>query len=413
MNFRTAFEQTKPGGPSFRHTELDLVCDEKKRPYWNFANAVEIMSKHVDWLRVLAFNEFTDRREVLRPIPGQRDRGEPREVQDVDYVAAARWFNENGFPRATMQILQPALQAACAEQRYDPLVDHLDSLKWDGTPRTSSWLSAYCGAVGDDYVREVGKRWLISAVARAYKPGCKADCMLVLEGDQGRGKSTALQILATEPFFGDALPPMGSKEASSYLRGKWIVEVAELEAMRREVDVIKAFLSRQREDFRKAYGREEEVFPRRCVFAGTTNKDEWHRDETGGRRFWPVKVGVIDTDALRRDRDQLWAEAVHLYRQGERWWLDGAVEAKAKTVIAERAAEDPWAGPVRDFLDQKTEVSVRDALASMGIETPKMERKDSLRMADLLKREGWERAGRFSSGRLKGQARFAPIGERG
>ena len=167
--------------------------------------------------------------------------------------------------------------------------------------------------------------------------------MLVLEGEQGVRKSSALAALAGPEWFSDSLPPMNTKDASSYLRGKWIIEVGELEAMRREVDAIKAFLSRQVEHFRPAYGREEVAEPRRCVFAGTTNKDDWQKDVTGGRRFWPVKTGVIDVEGVANNRDQIWAEAVALFNAGERWWLVGEAEEQAKVEVGTRSAgDDPW-----------------------------------------------------------------------
>lgn len=384
---------------------LNLVTDKADRPYWNTANAVEILSHHPAWAGVLGFNEFTRRRVVLKPIPGTKT-GHGRNLEDDDATAVLSWFNRNGFPKATATVAVAAVHAVARRNSFDPLQDYLKSLTWDGTPRISEWLATYCGAESTDYTREAGRRWLISAIARAFKPGCKADHMLVLEGEQGARKSSALAALAGPEWFSDALPPMNTKDASSYLRGRWIVEVAELEAMRREMDAVKAFISRQVESYRPAYGREEVDEPRRCIFAGTTNKDAWLRDETGGRRFWPVRVGTIDLDAIKRDRGQLWAEAVAAYRTGEDWWMQGDVEAEARKQQGARMADDPWTEDVAAATEGRTEISIREVLGNIGIMPSELKREHSDRVAGLLKRQGWQRQGRVTSGLHKGQARY-------
>jgi predicted P-loop ATPase len=144
----------------------------------------------------------------------------------------------------------------------------------------------------------------------------------VLEGKQGAGKSSILRALAGDEWFHDGLSDMHGKDASAALRGKWIIELPELSAMRRsDTEAVKAFLSRTEERYRPAYGRTEVIKPRRCVFAGTTNRNDYLTDDTGERRFWPVTVGAVKLDELTQDREQIWAEAVDLYRNGARWWL--------------------------------------------------------------------------------------------
>ncbi|MEM7529642.1 MAG: virulence-associated E family protein [Pseudomonadota bacterium] len=387
---------------------MDLIRDDKGRPLWNMANAITLMTDHGDWDGVLAFNQFTSRRELLRAIPGQGGGVYPRPVEDDDYPAAQAWFNRNGFPRASMEIVMGALRKVCRHRAYDPLCDYLNGLKWDETPRLALWLMTYCGAEASDYTSEVGVRWCISAVARGFKPGCKADHMLVLEGAQGRRKSSALGALAGEEWFSDALPQMGTKDAQSYLRGRWIIEVGELEAMRKEVDAIKAFITRQVETYRPAYGREEVSEPRRCVFAGTTNKDDWQRDPTGGRRFWPVRVGKIDVDSIARDRDQLWAEAVSLYRSGERWWLEGEVAEQAQAEAAERRPDDPWRADIARAVQGRVEVTAKLVLGEMGVQPSDMTPALSKRVAQELRALGWLQRGRITSGEGKGATRYVP-----
>lgn len=391
---------------TFRHVGVDLVRDDKDRPVWNMANAITLLSTHADWKGVLAFNKFTVRREILKPMPGQGGSDYPRALDDDDYTAVQQWFNRNGFPRASSEIVGAAVRKACRSHSYDPLIDYLDGLKWDGKPRAKTWLTSYTGAEASDYVQEAGKRWLISAVARAYIPGCKADHMLVLEGTQGRRKSSALAALAGDEWFSDALPPMNTKDASSYLRGRWIVEVGELEAMRREVDAVKAFLSRQVEHFRPAYGREEVTEKRRCVFAGTTNKDDWQRDETGGRRFWPVKVGVIDVEAIERDRDQIWAEAVAMFKGKEIWWLEGDVEQEALAQAADRQSDDPWRSEIEGAVEGLQEVAAKMVLSCIGFLPQGMDQKHTKRVNQELVRMGWKREGQFTTGQYKGSAKY-------
>ena len=164
------------------------------------------------------------------------------------------------------------------------------------------------------YVEAVSRLSLIQAVARVFEPGCKADSVVILEGSQGTGKSTCLSILFSPEYFGDQLPPMTSKDASSYLRGKWCIELAELEYKRKtEIEAIKAFISRTHENYRPAFGREEITQPRTCVFWGTTNKDDYLNDETGNRRFLPIKTNEIDLVGMRKARDSLWGAAVNVY----------------------------------------------------------------------------------------------------
>ncbi|MBS8225326.1 virulence-associated E family protein [Vannielia litorea] len=392
----------------YRHEDLELIRDDKNRPIWNMANSLRMLTDHADWHGVFGYDEFSRRRVLLENPRGQIGGHYPRPLEDDDYTVVQAWFNGNGFPKATMDIVQGAVRKVCREASFDPLKVYLDHLSWDGEKRLDAWLTRYCGAEDSEYISEVGKRWCISAVARGYDPGCKVDHMLVLEGTQGRRKSSALAALAGKEWFSDALPQMGTKDASSYLKGKWIIEVSELEAMRREMDAIKAFITRQVETYRPAYGREEVSEPRRCVFAGTTNKDDWQRDETGGRRFWPVKVGAIDVDGLAKVRDQIWAEAVVLYRDGERWWLEGDVAHQASAEASERRPDDPWRADIAKAAEGRSEVTAKQILGELGVMPSDMTPALSKRVTQELIALGWKKDGRITSGEGKGAARYVP-----
>lgn len=395
-----------PPKPNWRHEGLDLVRDAKGRPVWNVANAISIFKAHRAWRGVLGFDKFRQRRVLLKPIPNSFGDSFPAEISDNDTTLATAWFNANGFPTAKNDIVRDAMNAACEVNTFDPLCDFLNGLAWDGIERLPMWLSKYCGVEPTPYSSEVGLRWMISAAARGLQAGCKVDTMLVLEGGQGAGKSTALAVLAGSDWFTDSLPPMGSKDAAGFLAGAWIIEVAELEAMRRDIDTLKAFISRQIERFRPPYARTEVVQPRRCVFAGTTNKSDWQRDETGGRRFWPVTVGAIDIDGLNQAREQLWAEAVQRFNAGECWWLEGDVVQQAAKEVAERGTDDPWRSEIARVLEGRGEVTAKEILSEMGHQIQDMTPQLSKRVASEVVKLGWIRDGFIKRGGAKGQARF-------
>lgn len=248
------------------------------------------------------------------------------------------------------------------EHSFHPVQEFLDPLEWDGSSRVPTWLPDYLGVDDSSYARAVGQCWLISAVARIFEPGCKVDAILVLESTQGLGKSSAFRILGG-PWFTDEIADLGSKDAALGTMGAWLIELAELDSMSRsEVGKIKAFLSRNVDRFRPPYGRRLIEAPRQCVFAGSVNHNSYLRDETGARRFWPVECHNIDLEALRRDRDQLWAEAVALYRAGHKWWLDPDLEKHAKREQADRFEGGAWDELIAKWVDEKEFVTVTEIL---------------------------------------------------
>ncbi len=281
---------------------------------------------------------------VTRDLPWQPGDGW-RQWSDLDDIRLASWCQERClFVRPTT--CAEAVAAVAADDTFHPVRDWLAGLVWDGENRIGGWLTSYLGVERSAYSRAAGRAWLVSAVARVHRPGCKADCVLVLEGAQGSFKSRAAAIMAIRPeWFADEIADVGGKDAAQDLRGKWVIEIAELAAMRRsEIERIKSFVSRSCDHYRPSYGRRSVDFPRQCVFIGTTNADAYLDDPTGARRFWPMRVGKIKIEKLRHDMGQLWAEAVAAFKAGERWHLQGKAETQAKEEQADRREQDPVGG---------------------------------------------------------------------
>jgi predicted P-loop ATPase len=285
-----------------------------------------------------------------------------------------------------------------AECSFHPVRNYLSSGTWDGVPRVNTWMQVYLGATPSAYCTGIGTMFLIAMVARVFEPGCKADYMLVLEGPQGARKSTACAILGGR-WFSDNLPDIrhAGKDVAQHLNGKWLIEIGEMASIdKTEAAALKAFITRPVEKYRQSYGRKEVHEPRQCVFIGTTNKAAYLRDETGGRRFWPVSVGVIDTDTLSRDRDQLFAEALVLYRAGTRWWPDARFERQH--IVPEQEARyesDAWEALVGSFLTGCAKTTILEvARSALFIDVPKLGTADQRRIGAILERLGWERGAR-------------------
>ncbi|MCK0172063.1 hypothetical protein MWU53_13430 [Aliiroseovarius sp. S1123] len=293
--------------------------------------------------------------------------------------------------------LYDAIQVVCLEHTFHPIRDYLKNLEWDGVPRLDTWLSKYLGAEDSAYVRAVGKMMLVAAVRRVRQPGCKFDFMIVLEAKQGVGKSTAIAILAGEDNFSDQnLMALDDKAQMEALEGVWLYEVAELDGMSRaEVSKVKAFISRTEDRGRPAYARFKESWPRQCILIGTTNEDFYLKDTTGNRRFLPVKTYSIDLDALRRDRDQLWAEAAEQEASGASISLAEELWQTAAEIQAERMQADPWLdtlahveGIVRDGMERvSTEFLFSDA--HLGIPPAHRQAFHPKRIAAVMRELGW------------------------
>lgn len=359
------------------------------------ANAATIIRHDPQWRDVLEYDERAGEVRFIQqpPFPNDLSTSDtfPRGVTDPDLTRIAAFMARKYDATFNGEAISSALDVVARENSRDVVREYLDSLTWDRRPRIDSWVTSVLGAENTPYHSAVGAKWLISAVARAYKPGCQADHVMVLEGKQGTGKSTAARLLASEEFFSDELGDVRNKDTADSLRGKWIIEIAELDAMQRsEVTAVKAFVTKRADRFRPAYGRRTMDFPRRCVFIASTNEAAYLRDPTGARRFWPVRCGNIRLDAVLAERDQLWAEAVYRYRAGDTWHPDQSLAIAAGEEQEARYQGDAWEDEIGVFLNSRSETTIREiALRALDIEIGKLGQAEQNRIARALSRLGW------------------------
>ena len=345
-------------------------------------------------------------------LPGRKpDPTIPRPLRDKDVIAVQEIMQNVGLRRMGKSTVQDALDLIASEHSFHPIREYLNGLVWDKTTRIAGWLGKYLGVEGDKYPDKIGKLFLIALVARVFQPGCQADYVLVLEGPQGAMKSSACRVLAGQ-WFSDSLPDLTHADPirlSMHLRGKWLIEIAELASFNAsETETIKAFATRTHETYTPKYGHNEVTEPRQCLLIASTNQGTYLHDETGARRFWPVSVGTIDLDGLREIRDQLFAEAVHCYRAGEPWWPER--EFEAKHIVPQQAAryeEDAWEGVIEDWLAHElresfTITEIAKGAISMNVE--KLGTREQRRIRKVLIQLKWVQG----SGRKLGRKWFRP-----
>lgn len=320
-------------------------------------NMVLHLSNEPAWKGCLGYDQFAEREVWLREPPACAGFATPQpgEVRDEHDTFVQHWFHANRQLHVAAGGVTAAVMAAARSNCFHPVRDYLGALEWDGNLRLTKLLPRYFSTPDNVYTQEVGRRWMISAVARVMRPGCKVDTMLIIEGEQGKKKSTALAALVGQNWFADTKLDLSKVDAYQALRGKWVIEMAELDAMKnQELTRIKAFLTSSKDSYRPSYGKRSRDFERQTVFAGTTNEEKYLQDLTGNRRFWPVRAGEIHVDLLERDRDQLWAEALEAFTRDAKWWLDTEqLIALAEGEQHERMVDEtPWVPIVRDWLNK-------------------------------------------------------------
>jgi predicted P-loop ATPase len=336
--------------------------------------------------RNLRFNELTYRTEWNE-----------KPIEDPDLIDIRLVVEAEGF-QPQVQDVKGAVERVARENLFNPVEAYLGSLKWDKEPRLERWMIRLLGAPDTEFVRIVSPKVLISAVARALKPGCKVDTVLVLEGEQGIKKSSAIAALFGEEYTAESVSlfDQHNKMVMSMM-GAWVVELAEFVAIARSHHAsVKGLISMRQDKVVLPYAKMASTHPRRCIFFGTINPDAagYLTDTTGNRRYWPVTVTKIDMEGIVRWRDQLWAEAVARYTEQERWWLEPEEEDAAQAEQSEREGEeDAWVEPLEEKIRERgvCDLSAAGALTLLGIPHERKDKKAQMRVAEALKSIGFKR----------------------
>lgn len=310
---------------------------------------------------VVAYDEFADQVKFAKQAPWHKD--EKRigsEWEDDDTGALELYLSQRWHFNAQPAMIDRGVMVAAKEHTYHPVKNYVLSITWDGVPRIDQFLPKYAGSPDNAYTREIGKNTLIASIARIWEPGCKHDSMLVFEGDQKAGKGEFVRALAGEHipsqrWFADIPIDPKDKDMVDKLIGVWFAEASEMEFLKRtEINAFKRWMTVTRDKVRLAYKRRSKTYARQSILIGTFNPEQdagYLTDETGNRRFWPVTIGKLEIEALKRDRDQLFAEALHRYRKGELYHItDPAIEAWAKREQSARMSGDIWHEIIHQWL---------------------------------------------------------------
>jgi putative DNA primase/helicase len=330
--------------------------------------------------------------------------GVPGAWTDTHTASAVLWAQRRGIPLKP-KMLELAISSLASRNPIDPLQNYLHELAWDGIERLGTWLTTYCGAEESEINSLIGSKFLIGAVARACRPGCRMDYMLVLEGDQGIKKSTAIKILGGD-YTAENLPDMHGKDALQAAGSAWFIEIGELAALRRsDIEQVKSFLTRTADTFRRPYDRHQVTVKRWSVLVGNVNPsgNPYLVDTTGNRRFWPVKVTSIDAEALRRDRDQLWAEACHCFNRGDPWWIENDDQRlMLATAQEEREQVDDWQEIIGSWTGSQIRLGswtgAEVAIGALRLEEKEITVAVQMRIAICMKRLGFVKTRKMMEG---------------
>jgi putative DNA primase/helicase len=406
-----------PSAPAMEHSNgigadwRDVLAPSKSGYIGDERNVLLALRHDPALLGLTQFDEFSLNIALTRPPPW-RPQSAGRIWTEEDDTQALAYFQAFDIKVRARGAVADSVAVVARDHAFHPVREYLAALVWDAMPRLRTWAADYLGAVGNPaYLSAIGLRFLVSAIARIMQPGCQVDHVLVLEGPQGIGKTSAARELAVRPeWFAGNLPDIHSKDAPLQLIARWIIEIAELKGIRRsQIEATKSFITETADTFRPPYGRRTAQFPRQCVFIATTNESEYLRDPTGNRRYWPVRCGRIDTNALARDRDQLWAEALHLFRAGTAWHLTEAEGQLAQDEQRQRVHVTELEADVADYLAAQVgrdEVSVRDVLVyGLHVEPDKSyadtARKLGPAVAEAMGLAGWQKDSRSRQGGQK------------
>ena len=372
---------------------LDLKLAPNGRPFNTISNIEKIFKADKNLSGSVWFDDFHQKYLTNSNADGSK---RIREWEDDDDLRVTAYMQSVlGLNGITDDKVFKARVLYCQNHRKNEPRDWIGSLSWDGKSRVDRFFSEYMGAEDNDYTRAVSKNFWVSMVARVFRPGCKVDNMVILEGEQGSKKSTALSVIGGK-WYVDCNEDMKNKDFYQVTWGSILVEIGELASLRRTGDVnqVKKILSTSVDRVRTPYSRSAKDFPRKCIFVGTTNEDEYIQDSTGNRRFWPIRVGLIKLENIKRDRTQLFAEAYSKFARGEKWF---EVPESAKIEQDMRVETDPWTDEVASFLSNPSRIrkftSVDELLGqALMIDIDKKNHNHSRRVCSILKRLGYKKS---------------------
>lgn len=368
-----------------------IICNE--------FNVIQILTEWCEEDKDIWLNTFDD--DIYTNIKTKdQPEGDVRVIDD----ATCEWLLQMLQGRFMMtglkiQNIRLSLRTIASKKCVNPVREMINEIKWDGEKRLETFLHRVTGCDDNTYSQTVSKNFLIGMIARIYSPGCQMDNMLILEGPQGFRKSTFAKEIFDPRYYGEIGSDVDKKDFQISLRGKVAVENAELSRFHRaETTMLKSKITATHDDYRPPYGVKNKSFPRTCVFIGTTNEDEYLRDETGNRRYWPVRVKkIIDIELLRAEREQIWAEALHRFKSGEKWHVDynfGVEEQAARDIT------DIWQEIIERWVVERMRPSYTtpspspwftyaDVMNALGIDTAKMDGRNKGRVGSILRKMGY------------------------
>lgn len=404
-----------------------LPKEEEEAPHWQqtaqgalqktFLNLLNLLRlRDGGFYKIFAYNELAGRIEFVSPAPWHKG-SMPRSaaVTDTDVKLLKGYLANRHKYDASVQSIEEAVTNVAYHERFHPVKEYLDRLVWDRQARLDTWLTDFLGVEDSPYSRAVGRKVLCAAVMRAFKPGIKFDHVLVLEGRQDLGKSAVCEILGG-PYASDAPIDPHSRDTVDSMQGRWVIEIAEMEVLRKtDEDALKAFITRRTDRCRLAYGRSTADFPRQSIFIATKNPradGTYLKDDTGNRRWWPVRceprgaLGQIDFKGLTKARDQLFAEAVVLCKTGagEKLYMETAeLKEQARAMVALRHAEHEWTEAVTRWIAQcdsqpetrRNFLTLRDVwVEAMSGSDSRFDQRATRALSGILRDLGWHQAHR-------------------
>lgn len=361
---------------------IGIVKSSNGQPIVNIDNCIRVFQTSEEYTNRFWYDTF--HQKIFTDYDGKA-----HELADVDWLrVSARFQREKSLNRFNDETIRKAITIYAHERQISEPKEWMESLKWDGNCRIDGFFALCMGCEDTNYSRAVSSNWWISMVARIFSPGCKVDNMVILEGCQGNFKTTAFDIIGGA-WYAESHESVISKDFYQILQGKLIIEIAEMDTFTKaEATTVKKIVTCRVDRYRESYGRLASDHPRQCVFVGTTNEDHYLRDTTGARRFWPIKAGRINLALIRQEREQLYAEAVHRYKNGQSWW-----EMPEETVAVQesRRQHDEWESVVWDYIkDHQHGVTLREvAEKAICMETSRIDVMAQRRLSKIMKLFRW------------------------